>query len=131
MTAYFVDTSAWYELVDAAAPRHAEVTTALAEASTLVTTTFVLHELVALLVCRGRREAAQLAGARIRRARSVHLVHPDVAEEESAWRLFLERPDKAYLLTDCLSFQVMRRLRVEVALATDRHFAQEGFSVIP
>jgi uncharacterized protein len=61
----------------------------------------------------------------------VRLEHPDAAEEARARRLFLDRPDKRYTLTDCLSFVIMRRLGITEALATDDHFRQEGFTVLP
>jgi hypothetical protein len=34
-------------------------------------------------------------------------------------------------LTDCLSFVMMRRLKIETAVATDEHFRQEGFATLP
>jgi Predicted nucleic acid-binding protein, contains PIN domain len=128
---YFVDTSAWYDLVDGSTPRHGDVAETAASARLLVTTTFILHELMALLVSRSYRRAAEQAGEHIRTSPTVRLVHPTEEEEGRAWRLFLERPDKTYSLTDCLSFVVMRRLRLTTALATDSHFVQEGFSVVP
>lgn len=131
MTTYFVDTSAWYDLVDSSTPRHWEVAEKAASTRLLVTTTFILHELTALLVSRSHRRAAEQAGEHIRTSPIIRLVHPTEEEENRAWRLFLERRDKTYSLTDCLSFVVMRRLRLTTALATDSHFVQEGFSVVP
>jgi predicted nucleic acid-binding protein len=40
------------------------------------------------------------------------------------------RPDKGYSLTDCGSMLVMRERRLSAALATDRHFEQEGFTAL-
>jgi len=131
MTTYFVDTSAWYDLVDGSTPLHRDVAERAADARLLVTTTLILHELIALLVSRSHRRAAEQAGEHIRNSPTVRLVHPTDEEEDRAWRLFLERKDKTYSLTDCLSFVVMRRLRLTTALATDSHFVQEGFSVVP
>lgn len=74
---------------------------------------------------------ATRAGTFLRTSPDVDLVHPDLADESAAWRLFVERPDKRYSLTDCLSFVVMRRLKLTTALTLDRHFAQEGFEVLP
>lgn len=45
--------------------------------------------------------------------------------------LFEQRPDKSYSFTDCTSFVVMRREKIERAVALDVHFSQEGFSVLP
>jgi predicted nucleic acid-binding protein len=42
-------------------------------------------------------------------------------------RLFAKRPDKAWSLTDCISFVVMRDQDIAEALTGDRHFEQAGF----
>jgi predicted nucleic acid-binding protein len=44
-----------------------------------------------------------------------------------ALALYDGRPDKAWGLTDCISFVVMAELGVAVAATGDRHFAQAGF----
>ncbi len=46
---------------------------------------------------------------------------------ERAWRLFRERPDKEWGLTDCVSFVVMQDRGLAEALTTDEHFQQAGF----
>ena len=87
--------------------------------------------MVALLIARRQSPIAAPIAARIRSAPEVRLEHPDAAEEARAWRLFIDRPDKSYTLTDCLSFVIMRRLGVNEALAFDTHFSQEGFTLLP
>jgi predicted nucleic acid-binding protein len=57
--------------------------------------------------------------------------HPHATEELQAWALFLDRPDKTYTLTDCLSLVMMRRLKIDTAVATDEHSRQEGFATVP
>jgi uncharacterized protein len=44
-----------------------------------------------------------------------------------ALRLYRERPDKAWGLTDCVSFVVMQERGLAEALTTDDHFRQAGF----
>ena len=44
-----------------------------------------------------------------------------------AFRLFSERPDKEWSLTDCMSFVVMEERKIETALTSDAHFEQAGF----
>jgi hypothetical protein len=129
---YFVDTSGWYDLASSTSPLHNEVTAIMRGTGYIfVTTTFVLAELTALLLVRAGHAAAAKAGSWLRGAPEVRVVHPQITEELEAWRLFLKRSDKAYTLTDCLSFVVMRRLGVDTAVATDDHFRQEGFRVLP
>ncbi len=47
-----------------------------------------------------------------------------------ALRLFTDRSDKEWSLTDCLSFVVMARRNVQQALTADHHFEQAGFRVL-
>jgi predicted nucleic acid-binding protein len=46
------------------------------------------------------------------------------------WDLYTQRPDKEWSLTDCVSFTVMRQLRITEALTGDCHFQQAGFRVL-
>lgn len=43
----------------------------------------------------------------------------------------MSRPDKGYSLVDASSFAIMNRMGIKQALATDDHFRQEGFEVVP
>jgi hypothetical protein len=43
------------------------------------------------------------------------------------FNLFQRRPDKAWGMTDCLSFIVMEERGIREALTTDEHFEQAGF----
>jgi predicted nucleic acid-binding protein len=45
----------------------------------------------------------------------------------SGMTLFFERRDKEWSLTDCLSFVVMERRGIRLALTADEHFRQAGF----
>jgi uncharacterized protein len=45
-------------------------------------------------------------------------------------RLYQERPDKEWSLTDCISFLVMQDLGIQEALTTDHHFEQAGFTAL-
>jgi predicted nucleic acid-binding protein len=45
-------------------------------------------------------------------------------------RLYEERPDKAWSLTDCISFLVMSEQGLTEALTGDHHFEQAGFTTL-
>ncbi|MBW4573170.1 MAG: PIN domain-containing protein [Tolypothrix carrinoi HA7290-LM1] len=44
--------------------------------------------------------------------------------------LYRQRFDKQYSLTDCISMQTMKQLEITEVLTHDRHFKQEGFSIL-
>jgi uncharacterized protein len=44
--------------------------------------------------------------------------------------LHASRPDKAWSLTDCISFIVMEQRQITRALTPDRHFEQAGFDAL-
>ena len=50
------------------------------------------------------------------------------------WRrglsLFRARADKAWSLTDCISFEIMREHGISDALTADKHFEQAGFHAL-
>lgn len=47
-----------------------------------------------------------------------------------AFQLYRERLDKAWSITDCISFIVMQDRKLTDALTTDSHFQQAGFQVL-
>jgi predicted nucleic acid-binding protein len=49
---------------------------------------------------------------------------------DEAVTLFRSRPDKEWVLTDCVSFVLMQREGVKEALTADAHFRQAGFEAI-
>ena len=49
---------------------------------------------------------------------------------EQGYELYKARPDKAWFLTDCISFVVMEQMGLSEALTADRHFGQAGFTVL-
>ena len=46
---------------------------------------------------------------------------------QEAFELYAARPDKSWSLTDCASFEIMRRRKITEALAHDQHFQQASF----
>lgn len=46
------------------------------------------------------------------------------------FELYEQRPDKGYSLTDCISMSVMRQMNITEVLTGDRHFQQEGFTIL-
>lgn len=94
----------------------------------LVTTEFVLVEFAeGLASLRFRSEAARTIAA----LRSSDLVEVVPASSDlflRALRLFEQRDDKGWGMTDCTSFAVMTERRLLDALTVDDHFRQAGFN---
>ena len=60
----------------------------------------------------------------------VEIVWADRALFESGLRLHRARADKAWSLTDCISFFLMQERGIPAALAYDIHFEQAGFEAL-
>lgn len=44
--------------------------------------------------------------------------------------LYKQRLDKGYSLTDCISMSIMKQLGINEVLTHDKHFTQEGFTIL-
>ena len=61
--------------------------------------------------------------------------HVDVVEQSresflAGLSLYEKRPDKGYSHVDCISMQLMKAEGLTDALTSDRHFFQEGFTIL-
>ncbi|MEW6112240.1 MAG: PIN domain-containing protein [Thermodesulfobacteriota bacterium] len=97
----------------------------------LVTTSYVFDEVVTFFNSRNRHAKAVEIGNLLFDSPSVELIHVNEPLFHDAWRYFIERSDKSYSLTDCVSLVVMKRLRIRNALTFDKHFVQAGYVVEP
>lgn len=132
MDRLFVDTGAWFALVNRADPDHQAVAEHLdAFRGRLITTSYVFDETVTLCLARLGHGPAALTGQTLLDPDVVDLFRISASDEAGAWELFLARADKTYSFTDCTSFILMRRLGLPRAAAVDGHFRQEGFETVP
>ena len=128
----FTDTGAWFAYINASDPDHRRVRAVLdGPPGRLVTSDYIFDETVTLTQARLSNRRAVTVGRTLLDPALVEVLHVTPADERAAWALFERRPDKSYSFTDCTSFVVMRRERMERAIALDAHFAQEGFVVLP
>lgn len=133
----FVDTSGWADPLLRNTPDYRRMADLYTELVTtgrpLVTTNYVLSELVALLTTRIRAARSDLLAyiTEIRADPHVHVVHIDPTLDAEAWDLLERTLDKEWSLVDAASFIVMRRLRITEAFTTDHHFSQAGFVRLP
>jgi len=133
----FVDTSGWAEPLLQTSPDRVRMSAVYRQVidagRPLITTNYVLTELVALLTTRTRASRPHLLAtiAAIKRLPALRLVHVDPDLDAAAWELLEARPDKSWSLVDAASFVVMRRLDLWEAFTTDHHFDQAGFRRVP
>ncbi len=97
----------------------------------LVTTSYVFDEVVTFFNSRGRHEKAVEVGSNLIQTDSIELIHIDETLFYEGWEYFQKHKDKAYSLTDCISFIVMKQRGIRGALTFDKHFAQAGFEKLP
>lgn len=129
----FVDTSGWAYLVDHHDPLHHAANTlyqqALNQQRLLVTTNYIITELVALLSSRSRVPRQQIFAFidALKAAPHVAIIHIDTEIDTQAWLLLKARADKQWSLVDASSFVIMTTYGMTEALTTDHHFTQAGF----
>jgi uncharacterized protein len=96
----------------------------------LLTTEWVLMELADALCAPEARSTAVAFLKAVRADPFFEVVGYVPAVYEAGFDLFANRPDKAWSLTDCISFAVMTEHKLSEVLTADHHFAQAGFRVV-
>ena len=98
-----------------------------AKKARLFTTEAVLFELAnALSAIEFRARTVSFIDT-LRGLASFEIVPTNAELFQNALRLYRERPDKEWSLTDCASFVVMRERGINTAFTSDKHFEQAGF----
>jgi predicted nucleic acid-binding protein len=135
MTTLFLDANfvIALEIVDDQHHREAtEYWSALLKTSfSLVTTSYVLDEIVTFLNRRHQHDNAVKVANNLLNASHVQLIHVDESLFYEGWAYFEQHADKTYSLTDCISFVLMKKLGIAEALTFDKHFTQAGFLKLP
>jgi predicted nucleic acid-binding protein len=100
-----------------------------ANGAKIVTTNYVLLELIALLnsPLRLLRVEQIRTIETIKNSSWVEIFHINPSIDELAWELLRTREDKRWSLVDCSSFEVMRQRKITQAFTSDHHFEQAGF----
>ena len=129
----FVDTGAWFAAFVPNDPDHRAADAWLAaNTAPLVTTDYVIDELLTLCKMRGEYQRALRLGASLfagEIARLVWVVPDDVQQD---WTIFQRYQDKDWSFTDCVSRVIMQRLGIQTAFAFDEDFRQFGtVTVVP
>lgn len=96
----------------------------------LVTTEWVLMEVADGLAAPVYRQTVVDFLRTVRTVPLFEVVGYDPAVYDAGFDLYARRPDKAWSLTDCISFAVMTRHELADALTADHHFEQAGFRAV-
>lgn len=131
----FVDTSAFYAVLDRDDDRHPDARDTWVELvsgtgeSMLSTSNYVLVESFALVQARLGMDALRVFHDALLPVIRFHWITTE--DHMAAVHALLTANRRGLSLVDCTSFQLMRRLGASTAFAFDRHFTEQGFEVLP
>jgi uncharacterized protein len=127
----FADT---YALIAWLNPRDAAHGTVTAYLNTfrrkLIATEWVLMEFADALSAPSARATAASFLQAVRHDDQFEVIGYETVVYRAGFDLFAARPDKAWSLTECISFAVMTERGLTEALTADHHFEQAGFRAV-
>lgn len=131
MNRWFGDSFFFVALLNEPDAAHARAERFLEEFHYLVTTAWVLTEVADGCARPPYRRAAFARLLRLLETSDrVAIIPATQSHFERGLRLYLDRSDKAWSLTDCISFVVMGERGITEALTGDHHFEQAGFTAL-
>lgn len=129
----FVDTSAFYALLDRDDANHQKAKTAwvdlLKDEGTLITSNYILVETFALIQHRLGLDAVR--GFQSDILPLIHIEFVILELHRSGVSALLSASRRNLSLVDCVSFEMMRSLEIKMAFAFDPHFREQGFHTLP
>ena len=128
----FIDTTAFFAVLDEDDQQNASAlnfwVNLLEQKSKIITNNYVLLETIALL----QRRIGLTAVMDIRKIVPLLQVDWLTADQHRVAVNYLIATNRRRLsLVDCASFETMHRLGIRQAFTFDKHFAEQGFEVIP
>ena len=128
----YVDTSAYFSLLDRADKNHQAATRVwkrlIENNADLVTCNYVLVETVALLQSRLGLDAASDFQSNI--VPLIDIIWIDYDTHRAAVAAHLTANRGKLSLVDCVSFEICRALSVDAVIAFDKHFREQGFTIL-
>lgn len=129
----YVDTSALIALLDRDDGKHYAASRVFVEGLkggvAFVTSNYVVSEACAVAQRRIGMKGVHALVDRYLPAMAIQLV--DERTHAAALRSLLGANRRALSLVDCVGFEVMRDRGITACFAFDRHFAEQGFEVLP
>lgn len=132
----FIDTSGFKAVFDEADDFHSKARDywqkALSEQILFITTNFILDETYTLFRSHLGKEKAILFRDKLAASpKSIKVISILQKDETQAWEYFDKLPGRGVSFTDCTSFSVMKRLKLESAFTFDNDFSKAGFIITP
>ena len=98
--------------------------------SNRITTAWVLTKVADAMALPGNRSIFSEFLKTLERSPLVTILPPSETLFRQGLDLYGKRPDKAWTLTDCISFVVMEQEGLREALTGDNHFTQAGYTAL-
>ena len=131
MKSVFADTFYFLTLLNERDAAHKQaVVVSRTPGLTLVTTELVLIELADALCKPPQRDEVRALWNVVEGDPAFQLVRATSELIQRGRKLYRERADKEWPLTDCISFVVMQDQGLSEALTADHHFEQAGFKAL-
>jgi uncharacterized protein len=129
--AYFADTFYFLALLNPDDQAHGDaVRWASKPRGSLITTAWVLTEVADAMSAPANRSSFLTLLSGLRRNPVVEILPAEAKIFDRGLDLYARRLDKAWSLTDCISFVVMSDRGLTEALTGDHHFDQAGFRAL-
>jgi len=127
----FADTFYYLALINPRDAAHTRALEASRKSSTkVVTSAWVIQELADGLAAPPVRDGFLRLLSSLEAEPDTLIIEPDTALWRRGLDLYRSRTHKAWSLTDCISFEIMRQHGITEALTADRHFEQAGFTAL-
>ena len=128
MTPHFADTFYFIAILNPRDEAHPRATALGSQMhNPLVTTAWILTEVADALAQPPSRELFGRLLSHLRTDPRSTIIPPSDELFQRGIDFYLQREDKQWSLTDCISFVVMRDQNLTEALTGDHHFEQAGF----
>ena len=128
----FVDTSAWYAFIDKNDPDHIYAKGFYGNNTIpFITTNFIFDETVTLIMSRLGWDVAATFGESLKKSNFANIVPVAGTDEERAWQIFMKYRNIGFSYTDCTSFALMERLKIDTAFTFNEHFKTMRFKIVP
>jgi uncharacterized protein len=128
----FIDTSAFFAVIDRDDEHHVPAARTwrklIDQSETMYTNNYVLLETISLLQ---RRLGLSAINDFIYALELVDIAWVSAEDHERGLVGLLTAARRNLSLTDCVSFETMRRMGIQRAFTFDPHFAEQGFKCIP